>query len=67
VYFSADVMPRYQEMQVRPFSVFLSVLYDQNAKVIVLQSGPCRSFEALDDLLNLFFRWLVLRRESNHR
>jgi hypothetical protein len=53
-------------MQVRPFSILLSVLYDQNAKVLFPQSGPCRRLEALDDFLNLFFRRPVLRRKGNH-
>ena len=54
-------------MQVRPFSIFPAVLYHQNAKIIVLQSGPCRPLEALDDFFDLFFRRLVLRRKGNHR
>jgi hypothetical protein len=60
-------MPRHQKMQVRPFSVFLSVLYDQNAKVLVAQSGPCRQLEALDHFLNLFFGRPVFRRKCDHR
>jgi hypothetical protein len=39
---------------------------DQNAKVHVLQSSPCRPLEALNDFFDLFFRRLVLRRKGNH-
>ena len=53
-------------MQVRPFAVFPAMFHDQSAKVRVLQSGPCRQFEFLNDFFDLFFRRLVLRRKGDH-
>ena len=66
MYSSTNVMPCYQKMQVRPFAIFFAMFDDQNTKVLVLQSGPCRRLETLDHFLNLFFGRPVLRRESNH-
>ena len=57
---------RNKKMQVRPSAIFSPVLNHQNTKVLVLQSGPCRPLESLNDFLNLFFGWLVLWRKCNH-
>jgi hypothetical protein len=53
-------------MQVRPFSVFSPMFDDQNGKVIVLQSGPCRLLKILDDFLDLLVGWFVLGRKCDH-
>jgi len=53
-------------MQVRSFSVFLFVLYDQDREVLFPQSGPRRPLETLDDFFDLFFRRPVLRRKGDH-
>jgi hypothetical protein len=66
MFFSTDVMVHHQKVQVRPFAIFPAMLYHQNAKVIVLQSGPCRPLKILDDFLDLLLRRLVLRCKSNH-
>jgi hypothetical protein len=52
---------------VRLFSIFLAMLYHQNAKIIVLQSGPCRPLKALDNFFDLLLRRLVFRGKGNHR
>jgi hypothetical protein len=66
VFFSTDVMIHHQKVQVRPFAVFPAMFDNKGAKIIILQSGPCRPLESLDDFLNLFVGRLVLRCKGNH-
>jgi len=66
VFFSTDMIVRNKKMQVRPFSVFSPMFDDENTKVLVAQSGPCRPLKVLDDFFNLLLCRLVLRPKSNH-
>jgi hypothetical protein len=66
MFFSANMIVGHQKMQMRPFAIFSAVFNHENAKVIALQSGPCRLLKSLNYFCNLLLRRLVFRSKGNH-